>query len=293
MNKGTDLAAGNGIAITGNAISVVTANSGRIAVSGSGVDLASGVVTPGTYTKITVDTYGRAIAGATATPADVGAQASNASLTALAALASTGLVVQTGANTFADVSIATASTGRITVTNGNGVAGNQTLDLASGVIGTPGTYNSVTVDTYGRVTGGSTSSSTVSVVQQTLTNNQGSTIAICRAVYSDTSGTVKLAQANAAATRLFTGLVLDTSIGSAASGNIAVGGIMTATTVQWDAVTGQSGGLTAGSKYYLSSATAGAITSTLPTTNYMVYIGKALSTTLMELSANPLPIRLT
>ncbi len=41
----------------------------------------------------------------------------------------------------------------IAVTNGNGVSGNPTIALASGVC-TPGTYSSVTVDTYGRVTAG-------------------------------------------------------------------------------------------------------------------------------------------
>jgi len=293
LNKGTDLSQGNGISISGNVVSVVTANSGRIVVGGSGIDLASGIVSPGTYTKLTVDTYGRVTTGATATAADVGAQASSTSLTNIAALAGNGIVAQTGANTFANRSVATASSSRITVSNGDGAAGNPTLDLASGVIATPGTYNQVTVDTYGRVTSGTTVSSVAAVVQTSLTNNQGSTVVIGRAVYSDASGTFKLAQANASATRLVTGLVLDTSVNNGAAGNIATDGVLTATTAQWDVVTGGSGGLTAGSKYFLSNGTAGGITATAPTTGYLVYVGKALSTTQLQIEPAPVPIRLT
>lgn len=346
LNSSTALTQGNGISISSNTVSVVSADNTRIAVSGAGVDLAaltiggSGV---GTFTKVTVDTYGRVTSTATATASDVGAQASSASLTSIAGLAGTGVLVQTGANTFAErtltapaegltitnpagvagnptfafandlgaiealntngVLVRTAAdtwasrtltgTARITVTDGDGIAGNPTFDLPTGVIATPGTYNSVTVDTYGRVTAGSASSSSVGVAQTTLTNNQGATINIGQAVYTDTSGTVRLAQANALGTRLVTGLVLDTTINSAASGNIATDGVLTATTGQWNAVTGGGSGLVAGSRYYLSTATAGMLTSTAPTTGWLVYVGKALSTTQLELVSQMTPIRLT
>jgi len=72
---------------------------------------------------------------------------------ALHNLSTSGLIARTGSGTVAGRTL-TGISGRISVTNGDGVSGNPTIDLASGVIGTPGTYQSVTVDTYGRITAG-------------------------------------------------------------------------------------------------------------------------------------------
>lgn len=335
--------AGNGITKTGNQLDVGTASATRIVVNADNIDLATVAgLTPGTYTKVTVDAYGRTTLGATATPSDIGAQAADTDLDALAGLATTGIIVRTGAGTATTRSLTapaagitignadgvagsptfglandlgalealastgyavrtgtdtweqrtiTGNAGRTVITNGDGTAGNTNVDLASGVA-TPGTYNSVTVDTYGRVTAGSSTSSTSEGTTSTLTNNQGATIVIGRAVYSDGSGTVRLANSAAVGTRKPTGLVADASIGSAASGTIVTAGVLTATTTQWDVVTGQTGGLTTDSYYYLSGTTDGALTTTAPTTGWMVRVGKALSTTKMRLQMDS-PIRLT
>jgi predicted ribonuclease toxin of YeeF-YezG toxin-antitoxin module len=98
---------------------------------------------------------------------------------------------------------------------------------------------------------------------------------------------VRLANANSGTTKNVVGLVYDTTINAAASGSIVVTGQMTATTGQWDAVSGQTGGLTSGSIYYLSNATAGNITTTAPSTGYIAPIGIALSTTKMLLNIGP------
>ena len=57
------ITAGDGLTKDGNILNVVTASSSRIAVSADSIDLASGVVTTGTYKSVTVDTYGRVTAG--------------------------------------------------------------------------------------------------------------------------------------------------------------------------------------------------------------------------------------
>lgn len=64
------ITAGNGLTKTGNVLSVLSAGA-RITVSASGVDLQSSVATPGAYTKVTVDTYGRVVGVASIASSDV------------------------------------------------------------------------------------------------------------------------------------------------------------------------------------------------------------------------------
>jgi hypothetical protein len=77
--------------------------------------------------------------------------------------------------------------------------------------------------------------------------------------------------------------VTSVSTASGAAASVAVAGVVTATTGQWDAVTGQTGGLTTGAKYYLSNTTAGALTTTAPSTGVLAPVGVALSTTKLVL----------
>jgi len=118
------------------------------------------------------------------------------------------------------------------------------------------------------------------------TNNNASPIVIGAPVYPDGNGSVDLAQADASGTIEVLGLVRETSIAASASGYIQTDGILVATTGQWDAITGLTGGLVAGDVYWLSDATAGKLTSTAPTTagKYVIRVGKGLSTTEMEIS---------
>jgi hypothetical protein len=123
--------------------------------------------------------------------------------------------------------------------------------------------------------------------QIVLTNDEATAVVIGAPVYSDANDGFKKAQANAASTKEVIGLVSQSpSIASAATGTVIVSGVMTATTAQWDAVTGGTGGLLFGQKYYLDPATAGMMTTTAPTTigQYVSSIGVALSTTELEVN---------
>ncbi len=119
-----------------------------------------------------------------------------------------------------------------------------------------------------------------------LLNANAGAIVIGTPVYASAAGSVDKAQADAVGTVEVIGLVQPVSIGIAASGNIQTDGVLVATTGQWDAVTGDTGGLTAGSVYYLDPDTAGLLTTTAPSTvgDFAVRIGKGLSTTDMEIS---------
>jgi len=63
FGAGKDFTAGDGLLLNGTIFSVDSISASRISVSAAGIDLASGIVTPGTYTSMTVDTYGRVTAG--------------------------------------------------------------------------------------------------------------------------------------------------------------------------------------------------------------------------------------
>lgn len=100
----------------------------------------------------------------------------------------------------------------------------------------------------------------------TAVNSQGGPIVIGQPVYMHTDGTCKLADADGSGIlRNVVGLVTDTTVANGGTATIKPFGFMTATTTEWDAVAGTSGGLSPGTVYYLSD-TAGALTASAPST---------------------------
>jgi hypothetical protein len=99
-------------------------------------------------------------------------------------------------------------------------------------------------------------------------------------VYVDGAGSVDKAKADAAGTSMCLGIA-PAAVTAASSGIVVTNGLVVLTTTQWDAVAGTTGGLTSGSKLFISAATAGRLTETAPTTGgqYVVEMGQALSTT--------------
>jgi hypothetical protein len=74
-------------------------------------------------------------------------QDADATLTALAAYNTAGLLTQTAADTFTGRTL-TGTTNRVTVTNGNGVSGNPTVDISTSYVG------QATITTLGTITTG-------------------------------------------------------------------------------------------------------------------------------------------
>jgi len=158
------LIAGAGMTKSGNTLDIGTASASRIVVNADNIDLAVSGVTAGSYGAatgaqvpyFTVDLYGRITAAAqrAITIGDLSGQAASTLLSAIAALATNGIIVKTATGVAAVRSIAGTS-GHVIVGNGDGISGNPTVDLdVSGA--TAGSYNKVLVDIYGRVLAGST-----------------------------------------------------------------------------------------------------------------------------------------
>jgi hypothetical protein len=113
---------------------------------------------------------------------------------------------------------------------------------------------------------------------------------VCSVVYADGAGSVQKAQADAAGTVDALGLAVET-VGAGLNGGVITNGQIIATTGEWDAVTGLTGGLTTGAIYFLSAATAGAMVEegSAPSGagQYVLRLGTALSTTEFEVRIFP------
>lgn len=119
-----------------------------------------------------------------------------------------------------------------------------------------------------------------------VTNETGGSLVIGTPVYqTGVANEVAKAHGNAVSTAKVLGLLMQT-LADAASGYALTDGRMTATTAEWDAVTGQTGGLTPGANYYLDPTTAGMLTTTAPTADGHVVapVGQAKSTTDFEIT---------
>jgi hypothetical protein len=125
----------------------------------------------------------------------------------------------------------------------------------------------------------------------TKINSTGSTLNKCTPVYV-TGNNATPAQADAQATTRVAGLVAETTVNGDPV-EVFTDGVFVATTGEWDAVTGQTGGLTVGADYWLSEATAGRLTTTAPDADgdFVARTGHALSPTELDVEiAQPIKL---
>lgn len=149
----------------------------------------------------------------------------------------------------------------------------------------------VGLDQY-QLPAGDTLDATVIGLGADLVNQSASTQPRCTPVCPGTgagAGGFQPARANAIATARVIGLVGADQISPGASGTIVSFGILTATTAQWNTMTGQAGGLTPGAVYYLSDIGPALLRTQPPlsTGDFLVRIGQALTATQMFVSIQP------
>jgi hypothetical protein len=164
-----DIVAGAGLTKTSNTLDVGTASTSRIVVNADNIDLAT-VGTAGTYYgSVTTDAYGRVSSAST----DL--------------VSGNGLVVRTSSTNYTNRTV-TGTSNRVTVTNGDGVSGNPTLDISSSYVG------QATITTLGTITTGVWTGTNIAVA------NGGTG-----------SGTAAGARTNLGATGKYTALIGDNS----------------------------------------------------------------------------------
>jgi hypothetical protein len=107
----------------------------------------------GTVTSVAVSgSTGLSVSGSPITTAGTITLTLGTELQGLSGLAANGLITRTAAGTYTSRTL-TGTANRITVTNGDGVAGAPTIDLATVTDSGTGAFKKVTVDSYGRVSG--------------------------------------------------------------------------------------------------------------------------------------------
>lgn len=119
-------------------------------------------------------------------------------------------------------------------------------------------------------------------------NGSGSTALGGNPVYAHSATDYRRALATSLTTSRVVGICITASAINGADMAIQCDGVVELSTTLWDAVTGQSGGLTAGANYFLGTSV-GTLVLTPPSsaTEVIVLVGRALSTTELRLILGP------
>lgn len=119
-----------------------------------------------------------------------------------------------------------------------------------------------------------------------MLNGEGSAVLFGQPVYASGELTFSLARADSAMASRVVGIAA-ARVEAGVYGPIANGQVLTGTRAQWDAVCGTTGGLVAGTVYYLSATTPGRLTSTPPLSGHVEPVILALSATMARVKIRP------
>jgi hypothetical protein len=124
-----------------------------------------------------------------------------------------------------------------------------------------------------------------------VTNAESFPLYRCQAVYAASAGIVRLGIANLLDAKNIIGLVADDVIAAGASGKVITGGVLTASTTQWNVVTSMLVGLVTNSRYYLGLApgriSPAALDASGSESRWSVQLGYAISPTELKVEVQP------
>lgn len=174
-------------------------------------------------------------------------------------------------------------TGKATITEKallRGGAGNTYTEIAPPTPGYILTGDGTSVPVWAPNSGGT---------RHTATNDNASALNPGAPLYMKADADYDLAQANAIATAWVFGLAV-AATAAGAEGEAQADGFLDQATALWDTVTGQTGGLTPGARYWLDHANPGKLLAAPPAAaagRYATKVGVAASTTVMKIEIEP------
>ena len=170
FNAAQVVTGGAGLAFTGNTLDIGTASTSRIVVNADNIDLASGVVTTGTYKSVTVDTYGRVTAGTNPTTL------SGYGITDAAPIASPTFTGTVTIPTGASITLPTVASGINHSGSSSGTTKLQASAVASGTLTLPATTGTLsTLDGTETLTNKTLTSPTTNTPTLTLSTSTSTT----------------------------------------------------------------------------------------------------------------------
>lgn len=193
------------------------------------LDLANTGITPGSYTRLVIDSKGRATSGTNPTTLSgygiVDAQPLNANLTSISNASAVGFLARTAPGTIVARSLTTST---LDIVNPAGVAGNASIDLAA--IGLPVSNNfvKITTDNFGRVSATSsvTSSDIITSLGFTPLDKAGDVMSGPLTLSGDPTNPLHAATKQYVDNAI-TGLDFKNSVKAATTTNITLSGLQT------------------------------------------------------------------
>lgn len=136
---------------TGLALGMIRGNSDLSIIEGYNGSAWVDMTKQGTVTSVSATgSTGLTVSGSPITSSGTITFTLGSELQGLSSLATSGIVVRTAAGAYTGRTLAAAN-GTIVVTNGDGIAGAPTIGLGTLSLGSGGTFQKLTVDSYGRV----------------------------------------------------------------------------------------------------------------------------------------------